>query len=241
MKLKKFFLTLILLSIIITVSYIAFFSDLFNIEVVETNGVYSLEPSQVEKVADLKFGTNIFLQNILMKEKSIKEKFNIIEKIKIKQELPNKIIIEVIEKKPKLVLLNQGKYLFIDANGEIINISNKLNQSTSPILTGTNLINEVKVGQVLVQMNVRLALEFLKEVPEDKQYLINEITVNDYGVAIYPTGSYKVLIGKNSEVLKKLKTIETLFRDSELLGNTIDYIDVSNPDKIILKTKEDLT
>lgn len=241
MKLKKFFLTLILLSIIIITSYIAFFSDFFNIEVVEIKGVYSLEPAQVEKVANLKFGTNIFLQNILAKEKSVKDKFNIIEKIKIKQELPSKIIIEVVEKKPKLVLLNQNEYLFIDANGEIINKSNKLNQSTAPILTGTQLVNEVKVGQVLVHMNIRLALDFIKEVPDDKQYLLNEITVNDYGVAIYPTGSYKVLIGKNTEVLKKLKTIETLLRDSELLGNTIDYIDISNPDKIILKTKEDLT
>lgn len=241
MKLKKFFLTLILLSIIIITSYIAFFSDFFNIEVVEIKGVYSLEPAQVEKVANLKFGTNIFLQNILAKEKSVKDRFNIIEKIKIKQELPSKIIIEVVEKKPKLVLLNQNEYLFIDANGEIINKSNKLNQSTAPILTGTQLVNEVKVGQVLVHMNIRLALDFIKEVPDDKQYLLNEITVNDYGVAIYPTGSYKVLIGKNTEVLKKLKTIETLLRDSELLGNTIDYIDISNPDKIILKTKEDLT
>jgi cell division protein FtsQ len=177
----------------------------------------------------------------LAKERAIKDEFNIIEKVMIKQELPNKIIIEVIEKKSKLVLLNQQEYLFIDANGEIINKSNKLNQSTAPILTGTYLKNETKVGQVLVHKDIRLALEFIKEVPEDKQYLLNEITVNDYGVAIYPTGSYQVLIGKNTEVLKKLKTIETLLRDSELLGNTIDYIDVSNPDKIILKTKEDLT
>lgn len=195
----------------------------------------------MEKVANMKFGSNIFLQNILAKERAIKDEFNIIEKVKIKQELPNKIIIEVIEKKSKLVLLNQQEYLFIDVNGEIINKSNKLNQITAPILTGTYLENETNIGQVLVHKDIRLALEFIKEVPEDKQYLLNEITVNDYGVSIYPTGSYKVLIGKNTEVLKKLKTIETLLRDSELLGNTIDYIDVSNPDKIILKTKEDLT
>ncbi|KAF0091436.1 MAG: cell division septal protein [Fusobacteria bacterium] len=204
-------------------------------------GVYSLEPSQVEKVANMTFGTNIFLQNLLAKENAIKDKFNIIDKVKIKQELPNKIIIEVTEKQPKLVLLNQQEYLFIDANGEIINQSNKLNQSTAPILTGTYLESKTKVGQVLVHQNIRLALEFINEVPKDQQYLLNEIIVNDYGVAIYPTGSYKVLIGENNDVLKKLKTIETLLRDSELLGNTIDYIDVSNPDKIILKTKEDLT
>ncbi len=221
--------------------YFAFFSNFFNIEIVELKGVYSLEPSQVEKVANITFGTNIFLQNILAKEKAIKDEFNIIEKVKIKQELPNKIIIEVTEKIPKLVLLNLHDFLFIDANGEIINKSNKLNQSIAPILTGTSLKSETKVGQVIVQKDIRLALEFIKQVPEDKQYLLNEITVNDYGVAIYPTGSYKVLIGENTDVLKKLKTLETLLRDSELLGNTIDYIDVSNPDKIILKTKEDLT
>lgn len=238
---KKFFLTLLLLSVIFTTGYFAFFSSYFNIEIVELKGVYSLEPAQVEKVANMTFGTNIFLQNLLSKERAIKEQFSIIDKVKIKQELPNKIIIEVTEKKPKLVLLNKKEYLFIDANGEIINKSNKLNQISAPILTGTYLQNETKVGQVVVQKNIRLALDFINEVPEDKQYLLNEITVDDYGVSIYPTGSYKVIIGENINVLKKLKTIETLLRDSELLGNTIDYIDVSNPDKIILKTKEDLT
>ena len=204
-------------------------------------GVYSLDPGQVEKVANITFGTNIFLQNIFAKEKEIKDEFNIIDKVKIKQELPNKIIIEITEKKPELVLLNQQEYLFINANGEIINQSDRLNQSTAPLLTGTYLQSETKVGQVLVHKNIRLALEFINKVPEDKQYLLNEITVDDYGVAIYPTGSYKVLIGETKDVLKKIKTIETLLRDSELLGNTIDYIDVSNPDKIILKTKEDLS
>jgi len=239
--LKKFFLTLFLLSIILAVAYFAFFSSYFKIEIVELKGVFSLEPQQVEKVADIEFGSNLFLQNNWAKEKAIKEKFTIIENVQIKQELPNKIIIEVTEKKPKLVILDQQKYLFLDAKGEILNKSDKLNQSTAPILTGTTLKNKTTVGQVLVKEEIRLALDFIIKVPEDKHYLINEITVSDYGVAIYPTGSFKVLIGENTNVLKKLKTLETLLRDSELLGNTIDYIDVSNPDKIILKTKEDLS
>ncbi len=200
-----------------------------------------MEPSLVEKIANVKFGTNLFLQNNLAKENAIKSKFTIIDKVKIKQELPNKVIIEIIEKKPELVLLNKQSYIFLDSKGEVLNKNDKLNQSTAPILTGVDLQEEINVGQVLVKKEIRVALDFIVKVPEDKQYLIKEISVDDYGVAIYPAGSYKVMIGDNSNVIIKIRTLETLLRDSALLGNTIDYIDISNPDKIILKTKEGIS
>jgi len=232
---------LILLSTLSSIFYFAFFSSYFNIQIVEVKGVYSLEPSLVEKIANVKFGTNLFLQNNLAKENAIKSKFTIIDKVKIKQELPNKVIIEIIEKKPELVLLNKQSYIFLDSKGEVLNKNDKLNQSTAPILTGVDLQEEINVGQVLVKKEIRVALDFIVKVPEDKQYLIKEISVDDYGVAIYPAGSYKVMIGDNSNVIIKIRTLETLLRDSALLGNTIDYIDISNPDKIILKTKEGIS
>lgn len=227
-----------LLSILGFIFYFAFISEFFNIKIVEVQGVYSLEPNKIEKIANIKFGSNLFLQNNFTKENNIKNKFTIIRKVKIKQELPNKVIIHITEKLPELVLLNNQKYLYIDNKGEILTLNDKLNQSSAPILTGLDLQGNFKVGQVLVKKEVRLAIDFLKKIPEDKKYLIKEITIDDYGVAIYPTGSYKVMIGENTNILKKMRTLETLLRDSGLLGNTINYIDITNPDKIILKTKE---
>ncbi|MDD2370695.1 MAG: FtsQ-type POTRA domain-containing protein [Firmicutes bacterium] len=231
----------ILLTTLGSLLYFAFFSSYFNIEIIEVKGVYSLEPSLVEEIADVKFGSNLFLQNNWSKENAIKKEYSIIDNVKIKQELPNKVIIEITEKKPELVLLNNDNYVFLDSKGEVLNINDKLNQSTAPILTGIELLGTIKEGQVLVKKEIRAALQFIVKVPEDKQYLIKEIRVDDYGVAIYPTGSYKVMVGENSDVLKKIRTLETLLRDSALLGNTIYYIDISNPDKIILKTKEGIS
>ncbi len=229
---------LILISTLGVTFYLAFFSSFFNIQIVEIKGVYSLEPNEIEEIANIKLGSNIFLQNNLAKEKKMKAKFSIINNVKIKQDLPNKLIIQITEKKPELVLLYQQKYVYIDYKGEILNINNKLNQSTAPILTELDLQDNLVLGQVLVKKDIRLALDFVNQIPEDKKYLINEITIDDYGISIYPTGSYKVMMGDNIKVLKKIRTLETLLRDSGLLGNTINYIDISNPDKIILKTKE---
>lgn len=240
-KAVKFFLMMLVLASIGGILYFALFSDYFNIKVIEIQGASTVDASQLEKVADIPFGGNLFLQNYMGMEKRLKKKFSIIEQVRVKQRLPHTVVIEVAEKQPELVVLSENGYLLVDGNGEILDINDKLGQTSAPLLTGLQFGGEALTGQILVKTEVRTALEFLAEVPENRMNLVREITVEDAGIAIYPTGSYRVFIGENKEIVKKLNTLETMIRDSGLLGNTIDYIDISNPLKIILKTKEGIS
>lgn len=217
------------------------FSPFFNIKVVEVIGVYTLDPGKVEATANFTFDENLFLQDNIKKEKALLKAYPVIKKVKIRQSLPDKIIIEITEKIPEIVVLAPPNFLLVDNRGEIIDIVGKLNQVSAPILTGVDFSTDSIKGQILVKDTLRIALAFLSQVPENKMYLIREITVGPDGLAIYPTGSYKVVVGENKNVVKKLNTLEALMRESSILSNTIDYIDISNPEKIIKKTKEGIS
>lgn len=229
------------MAFLVAVVYLMLFSPFFNIKVVEVIGVYTLDPGKVEATANFTFDENLFLQDNIKKEKALLKAYPVIKKVKIRQSLPDKIIIEITEKIPEIVVLAPPNFLLVDNRGEIIDIVGKLNQVSAPILTGVDFSTDSIKGQILVKDTLRIALAFLSQVPENKMYLIREITVGPDGLAIYPTGSYKVVVGENKNVVKKLNTLEALMRESSILSNTIDYIDISNPEKIIKKTKEGIS
>ena len=50
-----------------------------------------------------------------------------------------------------------------------------------------------------------------------------------------PTGDFEVILGDNTNMIKKLNTLETLLKDTEVLDRAIAYMDLSVPDRPIIK------
>lgn len=232
---------MIILGLIGGTGYLMLFTHLFDIKVVEVIGAYTLDPKKIEEVAAIELNGNIFLQDNLKKEEALKKAFISIEEVKIRQRLPGTVVIQITEKEPIMIALAPPSYLLLDRNGEVIDKVDRINLLNAPMLTGRTFPGDTAIGQLMVQEDLRKALSFLNQVPENRAYLIKEITVTPAGIAVYPAGSYRVLIGEDTNVVKKLNILETLIRDSGILSNTIDYIDLSNPDKIIKKTKEGIS
>lgn len=218
--------------------YFTLFSGFFNIRIIEVQGASSIDAALLEEAASIPFGENLFLQNYYGRERDLKKRFTIIKSVQIRQSLPDTVVIDVTEKEPALIVAREQGFLFVDEYGEVLDISGKLGQSTAPLLTGVSVSGDVRVGQLLVKDEIREALAFLAEVPETRLSLVRELALGDEGILLYPPGGFKVIIGENKEVAKKLNTLDVLIRDSGLLGNTVDYIDLSNPAKLIIKNKE---
>ena len=222
-------------------AYFLLFTQHFNIKEVEVKGAVSLDPNVILEIANISIGKNIFLQNNLSRENNIKKNFSIIESIKIKQQLPGKVIIEINEKTPRLILAANSSYLLIGDDGEVLDQKDKLNNLSIPLLTGINLEDQATIGQVVVQRDVTKVLNFIKLVPAENLDLLEEVAVLKDNIVIFPKGSFMVIIGDSKNIEKKMLTLEALIKDTNILVNTIDYIDISNPEKIIKKTKEGIS
>lgn len=128
----------------------------------------------------------------------------------------------------------------IDGNGEVIDViaigtELDIKKVNAPILSSIIFPGTVTKGQILVETSLRQAIAFAKGVPEDKKYLINEIQVKNGFISIYPTGEFEVIMGDNTNMIKKLNNLEALLKSPEALDRIVTYIDLSILDKPIIK------
>ena len=118
--------TLVLLLLIIILACIGAFlstSPSFKIQEISVKGNEQLTKEKVEELAEIKKGDNIFLQMGKVLEVKLKQN-GYIEDAKINKIYPNKIEIEVIERKKQFQIKTETEnYIYIDEQGYILNSS----------------------------------------------------------------------------------------------------------------------
>lgn len=224
---------LILLAIALLV-YFAFFSSFFNVKKVEVVGAETLAEAEILSIADVTIDSNLIFQNTAEKGAKLKEAFSRIEDVSVKRAYPDRLVINIKEKQPVMVGVKVGGFLLIDANGEVIDITQDPSKVKAPILTPIVFPAAIEQGQILVESSLRQGLLFVQSVPEEKRYLLNEVKVKNGLISIYPTGDYEVILGDNTNMNKKLNTLETLI-EAHVLDRAIAYMDLSVPDRPIIK------
>ncbi|AMP20176.1 hypothetical protein AZF37_02410 [endosymbiont 'TC1' of Trimyema compressum] len=233
-------IALFVLLLIIASAYFAFFSSFFNIKKVEVIGAQTLKQEDIIAIAKIKIDSNLILQNTAEKSAMIKENFSRIQDVSVKRSYPNTMIISVEEKQPLIIGVTLNNFILIDDNGEVIDVmavdaKPGVSKINAPILSSMIFPVTVTQGQILVETSLRQAIAFVKGVPEDRKHLINEIRVKNGFISIYPTGDFEAIMGDNKNMIKKLNTLETLLKDTEVLDRAIAYMDLSVPDRPIIK------
>ena len=118
--------TLVLLLLIIILACIGAFlstSPSFKIQEISVKGNEQLTKEKVEELAEIKKGDNIFLQMRKVLEVKLKQN-GYIKDAKINKIYPNKIEIEVIERKKQFQIKTETEnYIYIDEQGYILDCS----------------------------------------------------------------------------------------------------------------------
>lgn len=117
----------ILILILLGVGYFLFYSNFFRIDVVDIQGTQELTYDRVRYEINKAFvvrrfiifrQSNIFIYDKKEAEKALWDTF-VLNEIKIKKRLPNKIIVTLKEKIPNLTLISQNKYYYLDLKGTV--------------------------------------------------------------------------------------------------------------------------
>ena len=199
-----------------------------------------LKQEDILAIANISMDSNLILQNTAEKSALIKEHFSRVAEVSVKRSYPDTMIISIEEKQPVIIGVTSNSFLLIDGNGEVIDVmavdaKPGVSKLGAPLLTSVIFLATVTQGQILVETSLRQGIAFVNSVPEDKKHLINEIRVKNGFISIYPTGSFEVIMGDNTNMNKKLNTLETLLKDTEVLDRAIAYMDLSVPDRPIIK------
>jgi cell division protein FtsQ len=245
MNRKNAFLAAILFVLTLSGMYIFIsHSTRFCVAQIDIQGNHKASEKEILKEAGVELGTNIFrldlskIQDRIRGDQRIKE-------VQVKRRLPDRLLIEVEEKKPALWMnLPEGLY-GLSQDGEIIPLEKKDFHRDLPIVSGLPSPSlPGKRGQSVApyekwpDVKARLALDFCNALlGEDSSFgeIISEISLQDETdlVLYLIPQAIRVNAGKGS-YKKKFRRLKAILNREEETG-LLTYIDLRFKDQVVLR------
>lgn len=169
--------------IIVLIVALVFFmmSPLFNVTEIIVIGNNGILEETIISLSEIEIGANIYKTSKEIIRKRIKQNAYI-ESVEVKRRLPNKIELEVKERKTSYMLEYAGSFVYINNQGYILEVSNE--KLDVPIIEGYNTIEEeLQVGNRLNKEDLT-RLEMILKIAESKESneileKINRINIED--------------------------------------------------------------
>lgn len=160
-----------------------------------------------------------------------------IKNVYIGRELPNKLILEVQERSPLVLVKQSSDFYLMDGEGFVFKKLGKTDEVDLPVLTGFNAQDKTKSPLFLSTLNL------LKTVSNSSQYAylgtISEIHIDDvFGLSLISDKGLYLKLGMSS-FESKLKKLTLVLADLEQRGMKNGYlcIDLSDESKVTVQRK----
>ncbi len=227
-KVGVFLVGLILLLLLLFIGSL----PIFNIQTVEVNGIKIINEETIISKIFYKDNVNIFAIN-RRKLKNQLEKLPYVKEANIEKELPNKLIINITERKNiGYILYGDDIYVYIDGEGVVLEVQNYTREQR-PFFMGLN-VSEITKGEKLQVDNekvfdvaVVLANTFENFNFDNRDIKINLDNINDI---VFNINDIKVLFGDVTNIYKKMVWIDAIL-NNELDKNASGTLDLRFSDR----------
>lgn len=230
---------LIILVIIAIIIFLA--SDFFNIKeiIVENNEFVSKE--EIISLSQISNDKNIFEINKNIIKNNIKQN-SYIENITIKRKLPNKLVLNIEERKVKYMIQLGEAYIYINNQGYILDISNE--RKDKPILLGIKTdVSQFKKGNRLISDDLKKLdiVNRIYEVSNNNEILalISKIDISDSkNYTLYLESEKKtVYLGDCSDLNTRILYVKAILeQESGIAGEIFVNVDL-NEDNVFFREK----
>ena len=239
-KILRLTLQLLLLSLFLFLGhwiYVHLLGDsYFRVRQVEVEGVQKIPKETLLSLAVLEGMPNLFSVKLDEVAKRF-ESHPWIEQVRVKKVFPNKILIQIEEKRPMAIIQLEELY-YIDTRGEIFSPVGERDDYNYPYLTGlTRQVLEKDPAEAKRLINK--ALEFLRVVHQEKILPLGEISEvhmeKAFGIQCFTKADgVEVKLGWE-EFGEKLKRLSLIWSDLRKKGCSVVSIDCSDVRRIVVK------
>ena len=228
---KKIIKISILIFFIILLIVATMMSPLFNIKEINIEGNNQITKEEIISLSQINFGENTFRTNLGKAEKNILENAHI-DSVTISRGLPDKIFINIEERKTTFMLEYGGGYVYINNQGYIIEVSDQ--KLEVPIIQGAGTtVDEFKPGNRLQTEDLE-KLSIAIKIVETAQ--VNDIANLITGIDIENKQNYKIIfegeqkvayIGDGSDLNTKMLNIKSILeREKDIPGEIFINMDL---------------
>lgn len=215
--------TIIIVLLVALVLFIM--SPLFNVTEVIVIGNNGVPTETIISLSQIEIGGNIYKTSKEIIRKGIKEN-SYIESIEVRRKLPNKIELEVKERKTSYMVEYGGSYIYINNQGYILEVANEM--LDVPIIEGcTTNTEELQAGNRLNREDLT-RLEMILKIMESKESneileKINRINIEDKQNYTLKMEEEKktVYLGSASNLSSRMLYLKAVLEDTKGLTGEI--------------------
>ena len=230
---KIFLKILMLIAIIIGIILFLFISPIFNIKNINVQGNKKVQSEEISSLSKLQLEENIFRFSSKEIEENVKENAYI-DTVEVKRKIPNTVEITVSERTAKYQLEYGNAFVYIDMNGNILEISDQ--NANLPIIRGyVTKQEDIKAGNKLVNedCNKLISVEkFLKAAQSNQIYdIITYVNIsNDKNYIMeLPSKGKVAYLGDDTNVNDKILILKEIIskeegRNGEIFVNDLNKI-----------------
>lgn len=229
------FLLITLLSIMV---FIMFKSDMFKIQYIEVIGNGAMEKEDIIENSTLYKEENIFRIKTKIAEEKIKE-LPYIKEVKVKRKLPKTIIIDIVERKEKVLIKTISMYQVIDMEGYVLKHVESKDENL-PTLLGLNINNARQGINLFDKLEMPTLVEFLQE--GDRLGLLDNMRDIDLetldNINITLNNGIDIAFGTLNNVKYKLRLLNEILEDLEKKNIKFSKIIMNKGDHPIIITED---
>jgi cell division protein FtsQ len=197
--------------------------NVYKIRTIEVKGNDTVSGQSIAALSGINVGESILFANLSQAKLSI-ESDPQFEVLGIKTLLPDKVSIEVRERKPHAAIICLGSYIVIDEKGYVLDIRDSIPAGQYPLVTGIEIKPTEKRETITGPDQAKLVMmgDLLKALYDSKalQYLSEVHMENDGSVNLLSSAGIKIDMGKTTDLEKKAEWIASIIPELHAQGYT---------------------
>jgi cell division protein FtsQ len=219
-----------------TALYFFLHSPAFGIKEVVVEGNQSLGSAEIIRLSGVVPGTNIFL----LDEEQIQGRLHLhslLETVKIERRLPNRLIIQVQERVPCLLLPVTDGFVVVDHQGVYLTRVGSIVEINRPVVTGCVVPPDVLPGQVIDVVILQQFLPVVDQMSFETVQSISEINLESAErIKIYSLNGVEIKVGTIDHLVEHLDLLQQILTvELKQLDQPIEYIDMSFKGSPVIK------
>jgi len=220
--------------------YFFIHSPVFGLKNIKVTGNSLLEEDKILNLSQLTTGQNI----MKIKKEEIIKKISVhpfIKEVQIERHLPNTLEIHILERKPVGLLVSQDGFIQISEEGYFLALIHDIGDYFLPVISGIDLEQLPGPGQLIKNAGLALALNIIKESPQELLDNLVEINIENKGnILAYTIDGIEIRLGSLDNITDKLTDLNRILEDFDKKGinaKNIEYLDLRFSGPPVIKRK----
>ncbi len=221
--------------------YLLLHSQLFCVKTIEVTGNSIVSSEKIIELSEISAGERLYAVNIKDSAKKIGY-YPYVEAVEVKRKLPDRILIEIVERKPVGAVVTTSGYIQVSMDGRLLSIAPTIGQYNLPVISGVQISEVPTPGNIIQNDNLTKALQIISECDQDLLNNLAELNVGQADSIMACTNEgIEIRLGDVDDIEIRLMDLNDILKDivmQKIRAEDIEYIDMRYLDAPVIKLKE---